>query len=71
LSLSFKFNTIKPAQRTLDKPKQSNATIFISRAGWACFAILSVALACLKKHLNAVCQGRRIFCTFFILALDF
>lgn len=36
-----------------------------------CCLALSVALAVFSQHLYAVCQGRRIFLTFFILRLDF
>ena len=35
-----------------------------------CRLALSVALAVFSLHLYADCQGRRIFFTFFILALD-
>jgi hypothetical protein len=35
-----------------------------------CCAALSVAIAAFTQHLNAVCQGRRIFCNNFILGLD-
>ena len=35
-----------------------------------CRFALSVALAVFSLHLYAVCQGRRIFLTYFILALD-
>lgn len=38
-------------------------------AGLCCLA-LSVALAVFYLHLNAVCQGRRIFLTFFFVGLD-
>ena len=49
-----------------------DATIFENEGAFRlCCLALSVALAVFSQHLYAVCQGRRIFLTFFILRLDF
>jgi hypothetical protein len=61
-----KFNTHQPAQRTLDKPKQANATIAFSRVGWACFAILSITLASIKKAFVCCLSWAADFLHFFL-----
>ena len=72
LSLEPELTNTYCTSRRLDKPKHTDATIFQNEGAFRlCCLALSVALAVFSQHLYAVCQGRRIFLTFFILSIDF
>ena len=67
----LKPRTTQLAQQTLDKPKHSNAILFLR--GLAGLALLFSPSPSLfqDQHLNAVCHGERMVRGFFILGLDF
>ena len=50
----------KPAKRNLDKPKHTNAIMFVRGRDFVCFLSPPFALAWFLP-MNAVCHGRRLF----------